>query len=253
MEDAAHPVFKDVPQVFNVTTEEWYTRDRSPRPKVRVLANVDENSYKFTDASQSGIKMGDHPVVWTYEGYQARNLFIFMGHHPNLFQNAAYTTLLRNALFWAANKETTGARPGSKFNAEKTGALDLRWDTRLIVLPAGSLREVMVLDASGRALYHARGESPAGRIDRSGWGAGDYLLRATTATGAVSRWIRLDRVSGLSPLVGRGKKHVIGKSKGDPDRIAWRAAHRKSRPIGPVSHLRGRTGRGPRPRRNSRC
>jgi hypothetical protein len=35
---------------------------------------------------------------------QARNLYIFMDHHPNLFANAAYTTVLTNAIMWLATK-----------------------------------------------------------------------------------------------------------------------------------------------------
>lgn len=121
VEDSVHPVMKGVPAKFNVGTEEWYIWDKNPRPKVKVLANVDEASYKFTDPAQSGIKMGDHPVVWTYEGYQARNIYIFMGHHSNLFQNAAYTTMLRNALFWAASKtDPTGLRRAADRSGIKT-------------------------------------------------------------------------------------------------------------------------------------
>jgi type 1 glutamine amidotransferase len=97
VEASSHPIFNGVPAAFQVTTDEWYTWDKSPRPNVRVLANVDENSYK----PPSAIKMGDHPVVWTNEAYRGRNLYIFMGHHPNLFQNSAYMTLLRNAILWA--------------------------------------------------------------------------------------------------------------------------------------------------------
>jgi type 1 glutamine amidotransferase len=84
-----------------VTTDEWYTWDKSPRPNVQVLANVDENSYM----PQSNVKMGDHPVVWTpNSAYKGKNLYIFVGHHPNLFQNTAYMTLLKNAIFWAGSK-----------------------------------------------------------------------------------------------------------------------------------------------------
>jgi type 1 glutamine amidotransferase len=98
VEDAAHPLFKDVPATFEVTTEEWYTWDKSPRPNVTVLANVDEDSYE----PSSNIKMGgDHPVIWTNPSYAGKNVYIFMGHHPNLFQNTAYVTLLRNAIWWA--------------------------------------------------------------------------------------------------------------------------------------------------------
>jgi hypothetical protein len=48
--------------------------------------------------------MGDHPVVWTNPHVKARNIYIFMGHHPNLFDNPSYTTLVRNAIFWAASR-----------------------------------------------------------------------------------------------------------------------------------------------------
>lgn len=102
VEAPEHPVFRGVPASFVVTKDEWYTWDRSPRANVRVLANVDENSYK----PASNIKMGDHPVVWTNEKYKGRNLFLFMGHHPDHFKNEAYVTLLRNAIFWAAGATT---------------------------------------------------------------------------------------------------------------------------------------------------
>ena len=66
----------------------------------QVLANVDEDSY----TPDSSVKMGDHPVIWTNPDYAAKNLYIFMGHHPNLFENEAYKTLLRNAIFWAGTE-----------------------------------------------------------------------------------------------------------------------------------------------------
>jgi type 1 glutamine amidotransferase len=97
VEDAAHPVLLGVPATFQVTTDEWYVWDESPRPNVHVLANVDEASYQ----PPSEVTMGDHPVIWTNEDYAGKNLYIFIGHHPNLFENAAYVTLLRNAIWWA--------------------------------------------------------------------------------------------------------------------------------------------------------
>jgi type 1 glutamine amidotransferase len=110
VEDPAHVVMKNMPSRFRVSTEEWYVWDRSPRASVHVLASVDESTYEFVDASQRGIKMGDHPVVWTNDKLKSRNLYVFMGHHPNLFANAAYTTLLTNAIMWLAS-EPARARP----------------------------------------------------------------------------------------------------------------------------------------------
>jgi hypothetical protein len=48
--------------------------------------------------------MGDHPVIWTNEHVKARNIYIFMGHSPDLFENEAYKKIFTNAIFWAAAK-----------------------------------------------------------------------------------------------------------------------------------------------------
>jgi type 1 glutamine amidotransferase len=98
VEKNGHPIMKGVPATFTIKQDEWYTYDQSPRAHVSVLANVDEASYQ----PKSDITMGDHPVVWTNPNYKARNVYIFMGHSPGLFSNRAYTTLFKNAIFWAA-------------------------------------------------------------------------------------------------------------------------------------------------------
>ena len=100
VEDPRHPVMNGVPESFIVENEEWYTYDKSPRPNVHVLARVDESTY----TPDTRIKMGDHPVVWTNLHHRSRNVYIFMGHHPELFQNSAFTTIFRNAIFWAARQ-----------------------------------------------------------------------------------------------------------------------------------------------------
>ncbi|QKZ14730.1 ThuA domain-containing protein [Spirosoma sp. KUDC1026] len=98
VEARQHPCMKNVPMSFVVQNEEWYVYDRSPRPNVNVLASVDESTYK----PSSTIKMGDHPVIWSNERVKARNLYIFMGHHPDLFRNGAFTTIVHNAIGWAS-------------------------------------------------------------------------------------------------------------------------------------------------------
>ncbi len=101
VEDPRHPVMKGVPESFTVENEEWYTYDKSPRPNVHVLARVDESTY----TPDTPIKMGgDHPVIWINLHHQSRNIYIFMGHHPELFQNSAFTTIFRNSIFWAARQ-----------------------------------------------------------------------------------------------------------------------------------------------------
>ncbi len=100
VEDSSHPAVKNLGGSFLVKDEEWYTYNKSPRPNVHVLARVEESTY----SPDTPTKMGDHPVVWTNEHYKARNIYIFMGHHPELFQNSAFTTLLTNSIFWAAGR-----------------------------------------------------------------------------------------------------------------------------------------------------
>ncbi|AXC11708.1 Cytochrome c551/c552 [Acidisarcina polymorpha] len=100
IEDPAHPTMKGVASPFLIQQEEWYTWDKSPRPNVHVLASVDESTYK----PDTKTKMGDHPVIWTNPNYKARNIYIFMGHHPELFQNPAFTRIFTNSIYWAAQQ-----------------------------------------------------------------------------------------------------------------------------------------------------
>jgi uncharacterized protein len=101
VEAPEHPVMKGVPATFVVDREEWYTWDKSPRPNVKVLATVDESTY----SPDSKLKMGgDHPVVWSNENVKARNVYIFMGHRGEHFNNPAYTTMVHNAILWAAGR-----------------------------------------------------------------------------------------------------------------------------------------------------
>ena len=101
VEDPSHPAMRNLGRSFVVQDEEWYTYNKSARPNVHVLARVNEDTY----SPNASIKMGeDHPVVWTNEHSKARNIYIFMGHHPALFENASFTTLVNNSIFWAAQQ-----------------------------------------------------------------------------------------------------------------------------------------------------
>jgi uncharacterized protein len=93
-----HPALRGLPESFVIENEEWYTWSRSPQPNVHVLASVDESTY----SPDTPIKMGDHPVVWSNENVKARNLYIFMGHHAELFENKAFILLFHNAILWTS-------------------------------------------------------------------------------------------------------------------------------------------------------
>jgi uncharacterized protein len=109
VEDKNHPAMKGIASPFVIKKEEWYTYDASPRPNVHVLASVDENTYWPT----TDLMMGDHPVIWTNEHMKARNIYIFMGHHPELFENKSFTQIFTNSIFWAAGQQENRAKGGS--------------------------------------------------------------------------------------------------------------------------------------------
>ena len=102
VDDTAFPCMRNIPKSFVIEKEEWYTYDRIPGPEIQVIAQVDENSYNPV----SSIRMGYHPVIWTNKRVAARNVYIFMGHSPALFDNPIYVSLLRNAISWAAAKDS---------------------------------------------------------------------------------------------------------------------------------------------------
>lgn len=100
VENGKHPIMKGVPASFPVQKEEWYIYDKSPRPNVDVIASVDESTY----TPDSKIKMGEHPVIWSNPEKKAKNVYIFMGHSPVLFESDVYKTIFKNAILWAAQK-----------------------------------------------------------------------------------------------------------------------------------------------------
>lgn len=97
VEDALHPVMKDVPGTFVIPDDEWYTYDSNPRQIVHVLAHVDEHSYE----PSSEIRMGDHPVIWTNKSMKARNIYFQIGHSSKLFKTPAFCKMFENAIKWA--------------------------------------------------------------------------------------------------------------------------------------------------------
>lgn len=98
VDDQNHPVMKGLPPSFFVGKEEWYTWSTSNRSTVHVLASVDESTYQ----PRSMVTMGDHPVIWTNPHVKARNVYIFMGHHPGLFDDQNFERLFTNAVLWGA-------------------------------------------------------------------------------------------------------------------------------------------------------
>jgi type 1 glutamine amidotransferase len=96
VEDRKHPATRHLPATFSIS-DEWYEFNKSPRDKVRVLATVDEGTYKQNKP------MGDHPIIWTNEQFR-RMIYIGIGHSPDDLTNKDYIALMHDAIIWAASK-----------------------------------------------------------------------------------------------------------------------------------------------------
>lgn len=94
IEDGAHPSTRGLPERWK-RWDEWYDYRANPRPKVRVLATLDEATYR-------GGKMGeDHPIVWCHEAAGGRSWYTGLGHTGRAFSDPLYLAHVRGGLMWA--------------------------------------------------------------------------------------------------------------------------------------------------------
>jgi len=74
IEDQASPMVAGWgPEVTRA--DEWYGFLENPRPKVHVIASVDETTY-----NPAGGKMGDHPIIWCHDYDGGRAVYTGLGH-----------------------------------------------------------------------------------------------------------------------------------------------------------------------------
>ncbi len=86
-------------------TDEWYEFDRNPRGRVRVLATVDESSYR-------GGKMGaDHPIAWCHRYDGGRSVYTAMGHTRESFSERRFLAHLKGAIEMAAGRARFDCAP----------------------------------------------------------------------------------------------------------------------------------------------
>lgn len=94
IEDGSHPSMRDLPGHWK-RWDEWYDYRANPRPNVRVLATLDESTYR-------GGKMGaDHPIIWCHENAGGRSWYTGLGHTASCFSDPLYLSHLRGGLRWA--------------------------------------------------------------------------------------------------------------------------------------------------------
>jgi type 1 glutamine amidotransferase len=99
IEDKNNPSIAGLPEKW-VRTDEWYNFITSPRGKARILATLDESTYK-------GGTMGkDHPVAWCRKMGKGRIWYTALGHTEASFSEPLFLKHLLGGIELAA-----GAKP----------------------------------------------------------------------------------------------------------------------------------------------
>jgi type 1 glutamine amidotransferase len=103
-ENHQHPVNAGLPSLWQ-HVEEWYSFASSPRARgFTILATVDESTYTPVQkvfGSETDLRMGDHPVIWSTCVGAGRSVYSALGHQAEAFASPTYRRLLENALAWA--------------------------------------------------------------------------------------------------------------------------------------------------------
>jgi type 1 glutamine amidotransferase len=94
VEDTSHPATAGVGAQFSIT-EEFYTFQSNPRPRVQVLLRL--------DAASVGAS-GDYPLAWTRAHGRGRVYYNALGHFSSTWQDARFQRQLRGAIAWAAGR-----------------------------------------------------------------------------------------------------------------------------------------------------
>ena len=93
VDQAGHPVMKDVPASFKITDELYYSKFETNGTPVEVLATAKNSTTGKT-----------FPSVWIVKHPKARIVCIALGHDAKAHELEAYMTLIKNAVAWAAEK-----------------------------------------------------------------------------------------------------------------------------------------------------
>lgn len=87
--------------------DELYSFSPSPRPRVQVLARLDESSYMDGQPAwfRRWIEQGeDHPIVWWRPVGDGVSFYSALGHSGEAYQRPEYRRLIENVLSWLIAK-----------------------------------------------------------------------------------------------------------------------------------------------------
>lgn len=107
VEDARNPSTVGLPKRWE-RRDEWYNFIESPRGKARVLASLDETTYK------GGTMHGDHPVAWCKKMGRGRVWYTALGHTEASFTEPLFLQHLLGGIQVAAGAKSADFKPNPK-------------------------------------------------------------------------------------------------------------------------------------------
>lgn len=113
LDDAAHPAARGLPAQWDMN-DEWYSFKTNPRATgSRIIATLDESTYKPEGMAGMNLRMGDHPIAWSRcigaGANRGRMFYSAIGHRPERYADAVYVQMLEQGIAWSAAKG--GCRP----------------------------------------------------------------------------------------------------------------------------------------------
>lgn len=110
--EGADGVARGLPREWTMT-DEWYSFARSPRgPGTRVVATLDEGTYRPSGHGEKELRMGDHPIAWTRCVGDGRSFYSAIGHRPESYREPNNARLLEQGIAWAMGLGDTRCRDG---------------------------------------------------------------------------------------------------------------------------------------------
>jgi cytochrome c len=104
VEDRKHPSTAPLPEHW-VRADEWYNFITSPRDQARVLASLDETTYK------GGTMAKDHPIAWCKQVGQGRIWYTALGHTEASYTESLFLKHLLGGIQAAAGVKPAEIRP----------------------------------------------------------------------------------------------------------------------------------------------
>ncbi len=102
LEDKSHPAAQGLPAEWDVN-DEWYSFKNNPRASgSRIIATLDETTYKPEGWGNQQLRMGDHPIAWSRCVGKGRVFYSAIGHLPARYADPLYVKMLEQAISWTA-------------------------------------------------------------------------------------------------------------------------------------------------------